>query len=79
MQRLMKHRHRVARSAVMNERDPDSHVYEAWYVKTGMISSVVPAELEHLADDLERHAREVDALGAVEEERDEPDSWSSVR
>jgi len=68
-QRLLGQRHRVVHSAVMNERDPDSHFYEAWHAKSNIMWPVVPADLNSLAYDLARCAREVDAFGAAWEER----------
>ena len=72
-QRLLAQRHRVVHSAVVNERDPDSHFYEAWHAKSNIIWPVVPADLNSLADDLARCAGEADAFGAAWEEHAERD------
>ena len=73
-ERFLALRHRAVHSVVASELDPDSQLYDAWHAKTDLVWSIVPGDLDNLAGELERCAREVDAFGAAWEERANSDS-----
>jgi hypothetical protein len=53
---------------MLKERDPDSHLYDAWHAKADAMWSVDPARLDELARQLEECATAADAIGTAWEE-----------
>lgn len=70
-ERLLDNRNRVVHSAIMDELEPDSRLYDAWHAKSNSIWSVDPVDLNKLARHLKQCAAAVDAFGTAREERAE--------
>jgi hypothetical protein len=70
-ERLLDNRNRVVHSAIMDELEPGSRLYDAWHAKSNSIWSVDPVDLNNLARDLMQCAAAADAFGIAWEERAE--------
>jgi len=70
-ERLLEDRNRVVHSAIMDELEPDSRLYDAWHAKSNSIWSVDPIYLNNLARDLKQCVAAADAFGTAWEERAE--------
>jgi hypothetical protein len=67
-ERLLDNRNRVVHSAIMDELEPGSRLYDAWHAKSNSIWSVDPDALNNLARDLMQCAAAADAFGTAWEE-----------
>ena len=70
-ERLIDNRNRVVHSAIMDELEPGSRLYDAWHAKSNSMWSIDPVDLNNLARDLMQCAAAADAFGTAWEERAE--------
>jgi hypothetical protein len=75
---LLKQRHRVVHSVMIDELEPGSRLYDAWHAKTNALWSVDLGDLHDLARDLEGCARAADAFGAAWEQYAERAGWPDL-
>ena len=67
-ERLLDDRNRVVHSAIIDELEPGSRLYDVWHARSNRIWSVDPEDLNNLARDLKQCAAAADAFGTAWEE-----------